>query len=111
MEIEIAADFALGALSGAVAGGIAMAGMLRAVRREGRLAPERLMKATAWRFGLTLLVALVLGLALDPASALRAIGGLALSYAVILVVETRWALARVRREAAGSEKRRADVGQ
>jgi hypothetical protein len=111
MELDSAKDFALGAIAGAVAAGIAAVGMLRSVRREGRLAPERLMKATAWRFGLTLILALVLALALAPASALRAIAGLVASYAVLLVIETRWALSRARRDAAETGQRRRDVGQ
>lgn len=114
MELEPLAAVALGFAAGAVAGAVALGGLLAAVRREGRLAPQRLMKATALRFGLTLVAAAALGLALERAAAIRAFVGLAASYAVLLVIETRWALARARGDAAGSagsEQRRRDVGQ
>lgn len=115
MELESAGAFALGAAAGAAAGAVALGGLVLAVRREGRLAPQRLMKATALRFGLTLVAALVLAFALERPAAIRAFVGLAVSYAVLLLVETRWALARARHDAAqasaGSEQRRRDVGQ
>lgn len=114
MELESTAAVVLGAAAGAAAGAVALGGLVLAVRREGRLAPQRLLKATALRFGLTLVAALVLAFALERPAAIRAFVGLAASYAVLLVIETRWALARARGDAAGnagSEQRRRDVGQ
>jgi len=115
MELDSAAAFVLGATAGAAAGAVALAGLVRALRREGRLAPVGLMKATALRFGLTLAAALAIALALERESALKALAGLSVSYVVLLVVETRWALTRARGEAAGSgavaQERRPDVGQ
>lgn len=114
MELDSTTAVALGAAAGLVAGAVALGGLVAAVRREGRLSPQRLMKATALRFGLTLIAAVALALTLERPAAIRAIVGLAASYAVLLVIETRWALARSRGDAAGdagSEQRRRDVGQ
>lgn len=100
MAVEVAGAVLLGAAASGLAAAAGFALLARDRRRAGRIGTDSVLRATALRFGLTLLGALGLALGLDRSDAVPALAGLGATYLALLVVETRWAMGRTRTAAA-----------